>query len=463
MKTRLNPYKSLPVLACLLAFLTFGCASGERGANGDPDLPEMVEVELQVGVSDASGALQTKASDSDANVLKGEQINSLVVFIVDASGKVEKKFQPDLTEDVQAKNGELSSWSSGSFEISGGVKQIYAFANWESLDDNDLSSAIETKEGEPMSDLLNKTVSFPTNGFDPQNKKYLPMSYFTTWTVSSGKKTIELVRLVSRLQVKVTNATNHSVQLDKLEIGVHNGTTTLFEKSSITSNTLAARKFLPVSESEKITLEAMTDEKISEYPSGWVYVFESDTQESGYTIDFQTTSGENSGHDSNLHRGIRYTVNKKIPRNHIWNLSLWISGYQLNLKLTGKNPPIGGYPEVTTGQEGTALFTLYGGGPFTITIGELTSNENTKVPDITEWKISGITNDNDLLVGDTEANKLTIDSDAKTITGRMVGAATKGASVTFKLEAISNGQTVSIFPITLTFAEIFDLPQSSTP
>ena len=454
MKTRLNPYKSLPVLACLLACLTFGCASGERGANGDPDLPEMVEVDLQVGVSDASGALQTKASDDKA-ALPGEQINSLVVFIVDASGKIEKKFQPELTGDEQAKVGNLTNWSSGSFEITGGVKHIYAFANWESLKNNDLNSAIETKEGEPMSDLLNKTVSFPADGFDPPTKKYLPMSYFTTWTVSSEKKKIELVRLVSRLKVNVTNATKHNVQLDKLEIGVHNNTTSLFEKNSITSNTLTALNFLPVSESEEKTLEAMTGGKTTEYLSDWVYVFESDTQESGYKIDFETTSDNNSNHDSNLHGGIRYTVNKKIPRNHIWNLSLWISGYQLKLTLTGKNPPIGGYPEVTTDKEG-ASFTLYGGGPFTITIGNLTSNENTKVPDITEWKISGITGDSDLLVGDTEANKLTIDSDAKIITGHMVGAATKDASVTFKLEAISNGQTVSIFPITLKFAEIFE-------
>lgn len=453
MKSRLNQYKNLPLLASLLALIAFGCVSGERGAGGEPDLPEMVEVDLQVGVSDASKSLQTKAAD--VNALPGEQINSLVVFIVDASGKIEKKFQPDLTEDEQAKAGNLTSWSSGSFEITGGVKQIYAFANWESLNDNSLNSAIGTVEGQQMPDLLSQTVSYPTNGFDPQTGKYLPMSYSTTWTVSSGKKTIELVRLVSRLQVKVTNATNHSVQLDKLEIGVHNNTTSLFEKNSITPNTLTVQNFLPVPESEKKTLEAMTDGKISEYLSGWVYVFESDTQESGYMIDFQTISGENSGHDKNLHGGIRYTVNKAIKRNHIWNLSLWISGYKLTLTLTGENPPIGGYPEVTTSPEG-ASFTLYGGGPFSISIDNLTSNENTQVPDITEWKISGFTSGSDLLVGDTEADKLTIDSEAKTITGRMVGAVTKEASVTFKLEAISNGQTVSIFPITLTFEEIFE-------
>ena len=54
MKDRLNQYKSLPLLACLFVLLTFGCVNGERGVNGEPDLPDRVEVDLQVGVPDAS-------------------------------------------------------------------------------------------------------------------------------------------------------------------------------------------------------------------------------------------------------------------------------------------------------------------------------------------------------------------------------------------------------------------------
>ena len=145
-------------------------------------------------------------------------------------------------------------------------------------------------------------------------------------------------------------------------------------------------------------------------------------------------------------------------------LNLWINGYTLALKLIGENPPIGGYPEVTTSPEGTS-FTVYGGGPFTIEIGDLKSLENSTqhVPNITEWKISGLTgkDEDHLLVGETVDEKLQISN--KRITGRMVGAAKPGASVTFKLEAISNGQTVSIFPITLQFAEIFKQKDSAQP
>ena len=61
MKSRLKQYKSLPLLAGLFALLAFGCVSGERGGNGEPDLPDMVEVDLSVGISNISQSLQTKA------------------------------------------------------------------------------------------------------------------------------------------------------------------------------------------------------------------------------------------------------------------------------------------------------------------------------------------------------------------------------------------------------------------
>lgn len=72
MKSRLKQYKSLPLLAGLFALLAFGCVSGERGGNGEPDLPDMVEVDLSVGISNISQSLQTKADAPAA--LPGEQI-----------------------------------------------------------------------------------------------------------------------------------------------------------------------------------------------------------------------------------------------------------------------------------------------------------------------------------------------------------------------------------------------------
>lgn len=456
MKGRLNPCRNLSAVVCLLAFLAFGCVSGEKGGFGDLDLPEMVEVDLQVGIADVMSPLQTKADEGeevekkDENALEGEQINSLAVLIVNNSTqKIEKKFLPDLTNDDEAKIGELTSWSSEEFRLPKGTKRIYAFANWESLKNETLKAAIEAEEGDEMP-MLPEEVSWPEGGFDPKREVYLPMSYAETWEVSSSvKKRIRLTRLVSRLQVKITNATNHGLLLDKLTLGTFNTSTHLLGGSSQIEdlNKTNVVGFLP----EQTTLDPMEDNgTLKEYTSGWMYVFESSMQE-GFKLDFETTSqGNDLYHDPGMHSGTRSTENKKVERNHIWNLNLWVCGYSLTLTLKGENPPIGGYPVLTSKLEGLSG-TLYGGGPFTIEIGKLQSlNEGTPVPENIQWSIDGSIGNPEWLIEDLKLA-------GTTITGRMAGYAIDAAGpLTFKLKATSGGRTISVFPVTLNFAEIFN-------
>ena len=457
MKGRLNPYRNLSAVVCLLAFLAFGCVSGEKGGSGDLDLPEIVEVDLQVGIADVMSPLQTKADEGeevekkDDNALSGEQIHSLAVLIVNNSTqKIEKKFLPDLTNDEKAKEGELTSWTSEEFRLPQGTKRIYAFANWESLKNEMLNAVIAAEEGDEIPKLPEE-VSWPEGGFDPKQKKvYLPMSYAETWEVSSSvKKRIELTRLVSRLQVKVTNATNHGLKLDGLTLGSFNNKTLLLGGSIKDWSGKGDVDFLPA---ETKTLQPMGD-KLDEYTSGWMYVFESSMQ-NGFKLDFKTTSQDNVYHGSGMHSGIRFTENTEVKRNHIWNLNLWVCGYSLTLTLKGENPPIGGYPVLTSKLEGLNG-TLYGGGPFTIEIIELKSlNEGTPVPENIQWSIDRSIENPEWLIEDLQLA-------GTTITGRMAGYAINATGpLTFKLKATSGVRTISVFPVTLNFAEIFEQAQS---
>ena len=450
MKNRLNQYKSLPLLASLFAFIAFGCVSGERGAGGEPDLPEMVEVDLQVGVSDASKSLQTKAAD--ANALPGEQINSLVVFIVDASDKIEKKFQPNLAGDEQAQKGELTNWSSGSFEITGGVKKIYAFANWESLNNETLNKAIATAEGQLMQSLP-ETVSWGNNSFDPNDNKFLPMSFSETWTVSSGtKKKIELVRLVSRMKVFVKNETNHGITVSSLRISPFNTASYLFgkEKNTILPTTGNGWSIENILNNISLTTNGETQEKSSE----WIYVNESE-KDDGFEVVLETNStGTDLSHDANFHNGTKRTsFVKRIPRNHVWNLKLVFASYQLTLGIEGENPPIGGYPDVMTSENGLTNLdcSIVGGGPFTLMIKELKSLETSTQYDVKKlkWSIAQTNNGDGLLVGD-------LSIDGTEITGRMVGAAIENQTATFILEVQNpEAQRTLSFTVTLRFKDIF--------
>ena len=452
MKTRLNPYKSLPVLACLLAFLTFGCVSGERGMNGEPDLPDLVETELHIGISDASLPAQTKAGEVDTDPLEGELIHSLVVFIVNTNGTIEKKFQPDLSSDAEAQAGNLTRWSSGTFQITGGTKTIYAFANWESLKE---SSFITTQEGVKLS--LPSTVEWKNNSFVPTTGSFLPMSAQEQWTVTAGTKKIELVRLVSRLRVKVTNETQHDITIKSLNIGEFNTACNLFEGTILpttTGWTLNNVVFNPME------LKGRTDAGTADATaSGWYYVNESDTKSNGFEVNLKTESKYHNG--TNEHGGTTYTrLCQSIPRNHVWNLNIVFSSYQITLKIYSENPPIGGYPEEMQNAEGITNLDcpIKGGGPFRIEIVSLVSLDD-KTEDLTNVTYSidpnTIIDDNKLLAEKPHMAETSSGGNPQ-IKGRMVGAALANESASFRLKAQKEGKTLVTFQVNLLFKDIFE-------
>lgn len=448
MKSRLKQYKSLPLLAGLFALFAFGCVSGERGGNGEPDLPDMVEVDLSVGISNISGSLQTKADAPAA--LPGEQIHSLVVFIVNTDGKVEKKFLPNLSNDSQALKGELKSWKSGPFEITAGAKRIYAFANWESLKDEPLKNIVATAEGNNMP-TLPSTVSWESgiNKISETNK-FLPMSVQEEWVPTKGVKPIYLVRLVSRLKVRMRNNTNHPITVTGLTLNKFNTIGNLFKEdkfSEMTGNGYSIENLF-----QSVELEAAMKDFTE---SDWYYVNESEATK-GFEVKLETTSDKHPT-DNNPHQGTKFTALRQIPRNHVWNLNIEFTSYQLTLlSVSNENPPIGGYPESSTSNGITDLVcTVYGGGPFTITIEKLISQENNDgdISQQVDWSIGNV-NMGDLLA-EAPNNVTKIDKRWQITGGRMVGAATEEQSATFELIAKKDGVVLATFQIQLKFADIF--------
>lgn len=440
MRNRLNPYKSLYALF-LTAILAFSCVSGEKEA---PDLPEMVEVDLQVGVAEPTQPVLTKASDEDLKPLDGELIHSLVVFIVNSSNIIEKKFLPEDLGEL-AESGNLTTWLSGTFTLTSGTKQIYAFANWESLG-NALSTVIATVEGQSMP-ILPETVSWENNSFSPKEGKYLPMSFSETWNVSAGKKRITLVRLVSRLKVFVKNEAGHPITVNSLKLGPFNQSSYLFDKKE---NILPTTKGWSI---ENILSNVSLKDQFLESNSDWIYVNESE-EEQGFEVVLETNSeGKSVTHDANMHSGTKRTsFVKRIPRNHVWNLHLVFASYRLTLGIKGENPPIGGYPDVMTKDDGENLAcSIIGGGPFTLEIKKLESVETKKEYDVKSlsWSIAQVNNDDGLLVGD-----LSIDD--TTITGRMAGAASADQAATFILEVKNTEENRTLsFTVTLRFVDLF--------
>ena len=121
-------------MMCLMGLLLTGCSDAQDDIEqviGD----EGCRVSIRVGASDN---VETKAGNDD-NALDHEFINELCVFVVDGEGKIEQKL---VTTDGSAtpsddalKTGDAYEWRSNEFVLPAGKKTIYAFANWNTVND----------------------------------------------------------------------------------------------------------------------------------------------------------------------------------------------------------------------------------------------------------------------------------------------------------------------------------------
>lgn len=428
-----NKLQSLIRLSLSVCLLTaFAACSNETAVGEDnPDVPgQLVTMRLQIGTADAGRkAVPRTKAEGDTETKDGELIHSLKVFIVDNNGNVEKEvpftFEAD---DLSLMNdGKLEVCTSDEFTITTGAKTIYAFANCEGCE------SWGTEGGKPQ---LPTTISWskpsdPLSWTPGGQNGFIPMSGISSITINTNTKTasVELVRLLSKIQLSFRNKTKDDITVNSWSIGKFNSKINLLNNADI----LGTEAGWPV-DGEEIKLEA--NGQLNDPQT--FYVSES-AMLGGFEVSV-TRGGESE---------TKRTARTEIPRNHVWPLEIVFSDYKLRMKIEGNNPPIGGYPAATTSTLGDDLTcVIYGGGSFTLTPTLIDKDGN--VVDGVQWSV--------LL---NQGNNLIIDGptveDNKIIKGRMAGAATEGTSYSFKLIAAKDSQgEITSFEVTLKFDEIFN-------
>ena len=189
-------------MMCLMGLLLTGCSDAQDDIEqviGD----EGCRVSIRVGASDN---VETKAGD-DPNALEHEFINELCVFVVDGE-KIEQKFLASSTEangtfSGKPSTGDAYEWRSDEFVLPAGKKTIYAFANWNTVNDVSWNAIIDKSVGDPLSDDdLKITIEDPAGKVDLANGKYIPMSVKQEVNVTVDQTIrVELVRLVGRVNI----------------------------------------------------------------------------------------------------------------------------------------------------------------------------------------------------------------------------------------------------------------------
>ena len=326
-------------MICLMGLLLTGCSYIHD------DMDEVIgdegcRVSIRVGASDN---VETKAGD-DPNALEHEFINQLCVFVEDGEGTIEQKFQASPTEANEKFTGNPSTgdayeWRSDKFVLPAGKKTIYAFANWSTASNDSWNAIINKSVGETLSDDdLKITIDNPAGKVDltsETDKKFIPMSVKQEVNVTVDQTIrVELVRLVGRVNIQLTNSKASSVFVRNFTMSNFADRVALMPEGNAEGNAEGVEFNQTYSTFSADDPQEITNNSVHTF-SFYVNETKNANATTGFPIGLQTADGKKYS---------ATTTKTAIPRNNILPLNLTISESDLNLVVTAYIAPIGGYP-----------------------------------------------------------------------------------------------------------------------
>lgn len=297
-------------------------------ACSEEELPESREGWCNVSLQVTTGAVETKAYGGDTYANEHEFIHSLCLFVVNEQGKIEKKIYPkDLTTThPEATDGNLLNWTSPNFEIPEGTKTIYAFANWETAGSTEWNAIIaKTDQDQLTEDDLKIAVNL-NEKIDFANKKFIPMTGKTEVTLAANADRsipITLTRLVSRVEIRLTNKHTGDLEMSAESIGHFANEVTLFKDlGSVSGRTKTIER--------TGTISAIAQNG----SDSWVFYVNETKGSDRFHIKMKLND---NAYDTP-------TARTDLPRNSVYHLVFTYSEYQLTLVAKAQIAPIGVLP-----------------------------------------------------------------------------------------------------------------------
>ena len=360
---------------CLLA----ACSAGDEATS----FPGQADAENRVGVTLRLSALSSQTSQSsrssltraawetDTEALPGEMMKSWFVVVVQ-NGKIEKI----ITSDLKSLGVTEVEKDQVFVELSKGETTFYSFAN---LKLSELGLDVGTSVGQNLpADFDEKTLQMDGNSqlfhqlMTPDLSDGYPMSNKQVVNITGNQQVInlEVIRMVAKVQLSITNATDHAINLKTITLSdvTLNGNQNIKLLPNVDSaNELKGVNLadgaakgtitLTAAENNGITIEARAKQ------TACFYMNESlvDKGEDGgnrYFILSLTTVDVATGATSN-HRYVMLSWNE-IRRNDYLKIPIKLEDYQIRWKVEAFSP-IGVLPKVTDDGENLSLdFGYYG-------------------------------------------------------------------------------------------------------
>ena len=359
---------------CLLA----ACSAGDDATSfpGQADAENRVGVTLQLSAlssqtSQSSRSSLTRAAwETDTEALPGEMMKSWFVVVVQ-NGMIEKIITSDLESGVTEVEKDQVF-----VKLNTGATTFYSFAN---IKPEEIGLNANTSVGQPLpAGFDEKTYQMDGNSkifhqlMSPEFQNGYPMSNKQVVNITDNQQVInlEVIRMVAKVQLSITNATDHDIVLKSITLSdvTLNGNRNIKLLPNVDSaNKLKGVNLVDGVTKGTITLTAAENNGITigegATQTACFYMNESlvDKGADGgnrYFILSLTTVDAATGATSN-HRYAMLSWNE-IRRNDYLKIPIKLEDYQIRWKVEAFSP-IGVLPEVTDDGENLSLdFGYYG-------------------------------------------------------------------------------------------------------
>ena len=361
---------------CLLA----ACSAGDEATSspGQADAENRVGVTLRLSAlssqtSQSSRISQTRAAwETDTDALPGEMMKSWFVVVVQ-NGKIEKI----ITSDLKSLGVTEVEKDQVFVELNKGETTFYSFAN---LKLSEIGLDASTSVGKPLPDGFDeKTYQMDGNCqlfhqlMTPDFQNGYPMSNKQVVNITTTNQQVinlEVIRMVAKVQLSITNATDHPINLKTITLSdvTQNGNQNIKLLPNVDSNNQlqgvnlanSVKKgtiTLTAAENDGITIEAKSSQAACFYMNESL-VDKGTDDGNRYFILSLTTEDAGTGAITN-HRYAMLSWNE-IRRNDYLKIPIKLEDYQIRWKVEAFSP-IGVLPKVTDDGENLSLdFGYYG-------------------------------------------------------------------------------------------------------
>lgn len=359
---------------CLLA----ACSAGDDATS----FPVQADAENRVGVTLQLSALSSQTSQSsrssltraawetDTEALPGEMIKSWFVVVVQ-NGQIEKIITSDLKSGVTEVEKDQAF-----VELNKGETTFYSFAN---IKPEDIGLDAIKSVGQPLpADFDEKTYQMDGNSklfhqsMAPDLQNGYPMSNKQIVNITDNQQVInlEVIRMVAKVQLSITNATDHAIVLKTITLSdvTQNGNQNIKLLPNVDSaNELKGVNLadgvakgtitLTAAENDGMTIEAR-DKQTACFYMNESLVDKGEDDGNRYFILSLTTVDATTGTTSN-HRYAMLSWNE-IRRNDYLKIPIKLEDYQIRWTVEAFSP-IGVLPKVKDDGENLSLdFGYYG-------------------------------------------------------------------------------------------------------